>query len=206
MYDYRYSAIGVALVFGFTVGVFTGVSGPDAMVLSAVLPATLSVVVAAVYIIVEKAGSKQFKQSISGVNCLIILFSIALLSGAYLGVSYRWFSVTEASNVQKVRKEVQDLVKFCDESEQKMNNLLAKAHSEWLTIEEVCPLLVELDIDGIKPDAVKKLQRFQEIRKHVYHLQRCVEITTLVNAERDKNSLKPVSIHALCPRDADLKF
>ncbi len=187
------SSGGAAAALGFTVGLFTGFSGPDASVLAAVLPATLSVAGVAAFIFarIKADDAEQIAPYIHAVSCAIFIFSVMLLIGAYSGDGIREYRVTDIRNEQNYREEIQSLANYCDNTERELNALLAEAHSRWLTIQEVCP--------SLDSEIARKLESARATRKRIYELSECAEATARINADRGERALKAVQIEAICP-------
>lgn len=141
-----------AAVLGLVVGALTGVSGPDASVLAAVLPAVLTLVGTAAGFLVSKGDSGVHRtRAVSG---LIILFALGLPIGAHFGAWYRSYS--EGMEFDKARDEWEkeqqqarqdsrnrhtENLKSCTILEFRMNAERASLGLPRLTIWQVCPFL-----------------------------------------------------------------
>ena len=148
-----------AVVLGFTVGALTGVSGPDATVLAAVLPVVLSAAGPAAVLVASKGdGGKRRTRAVSG---LIVLFAVGLLVGVPSGAWYDEFTDTvkfneaqdrarEAFNeaqerAQEARETARDRhpqdLRECTVLEYKVNAQRSEIKLPPLTISQVCPFL-----------------------------------------------------------------
>lgn len=130
------------------VGILTGVSGPDASVLAAVLPATLTAAgTVAAYLAFGGGGGERRTRAISS---LIILFSAALLAGTYFGSWFRNYSQDKALDRAKTvlreeQKQAKDdyieELKSCTILELQINEKRRFLELPELTIWQVCPIL-----------------------------------------------------------------
>ena len=130
-----------AAILGFAVGHLTGLSGPDATVLAAVLPAILSAGGAvAAFLATRGYEGKHHTRVVSG---LIVLFSVALLVGAHFGSWLRSTIQTqafhEAADAWQAR-HIKEL-KNCTILELRTNDRRAALDLPPLTISQVCPFL-----------------------------------------------------------------
>lgn len=138
-----------ALILGFVVGVLTGVSGPDATVLAAVLPVVLSAAGGSAGFFVTKLGDNG-KRPLRAVSWLIILFSAGLLVGTFFGSWARGYDqavgLRAARNARWAEQQnardrhVEDL-KNCMILEVRMNAQREALKRPPLTISQVCPFL-----------------------------------------------------------------
>ena len=147
-----------AATFGIAVGYLTGVSGPDAVVLAAVLPAILSVTgIAAGFLSTRGDGGKFHIGAVSG---LIVLFSIGLIVGTVFGAWAR--ADRQVVELNKARTQLEEdrqaassrhieELKNCTILEFKMKVQRASLNLSPLTIWQVCPFLHGQHAAPIKP-------------------------------------------------------
>ncbi len=140
------------VVLGGTIGLLTGVSGHDANVLAATLPAFLSAAGATVYFVTRKSkGNNGRTCAVSG---LVVLFSLAFLGGTHSGAYFKEVSETsarakaEATQISKTIKaradarerHIQDL-KDCTILQFRINQMRKDLELRALRISQVCPFI-----------------------------------------------------------------